>query len=53
MPNLATTLAEFSITDLRKEIAVTTRTMRHYEGNDLINPYRRVQTRVYSSAERT
>ncbi len=53
MPNLATTLAEFSITDLRKEFGVTTRTMRHYEEIGLINPSRRGQTRVYSSADRT
>ena len=31
MPDIAATLAEFSITDLRKEFGVTTRTMRHYE----------------------
>jgi DNA-binding transcriptional MerR regulator len=53
MPNLATTLAEFSITDLRKEFGVTTRTVRHYEEIGLINPSRRGQTRVYSSADRT
>tara|TARA_B110000967_G_scaffold34247_1_gene33022 strand:- start:510 stop:911 length:402 start_codon:yes stop_codon:yes gene_type:complete len=53
MPNLATTLAEFSITDLRKEFGVTTRTMRHYEEIGPINPSRRGQTRVYSSADRT
>ena len=53
MPNLATTLAEFSITDLRKEFGVTTRTVRLYEEIGLINPSRRGQTRVYSSADRT
>jgi DNA-binding transcriptional MerR regulator len=53
MPNLATTLAEFSITDLCKEFGVTTRTVRHYEEIGLINPSRRGQTRVYSSADRT
>ena len=53
MPNLATTLAEFSITDLRKEFGVTTRTMRHYEEIGLLSPSRRGQTRVYSSADRT
>ena len=53
MPNLATTLAEFSITDLRKEFGVTTRTMRHYEEIGLLIPSRRGQTRVYSSADRT
>jgi len=45
--------AEFSITDLRKEFGVTTRTVRHYEEIGLINPSRRGQTRVYSSADRT
>ncbi len=53
MPDIAATLAEFSITDLRKEFGVTTRTMRHYEEIGLINPSRRGQTRVYSSADRT
>ena len=53
MPSLATTPAEFSITDLRKEFGVTTRTVRHYEEIGLINPSRRGQTRVYSSADRT
>ena len=53
MPDVAATLAEFSITDLRKEFGVTTRTMRHYEEIGLINPSRRGQTRVYSSADRT
>ena len=53
MPDVAATLAEFSITDLRKEFGVTTRTVRHYEEIGLINPSRRGQTRVYSSADRT
>ena len=53
MPDVAATLAEFSITDLRKEFGVTTRTMRHYEEIGLLSPSRRGQTRVYSSADRT
>ena len=53
MPDVAATLAEFSITDLRKEFGVTTRTMRHYEEIGLLIPSRRGQTRVYSSADRT
>ncbi|MBT5795770.1 MAG: MerR family DNA-binding transcriptional regulator [Porticoccaceae bacterium] len=53
MPDIAATLAEFSITDLRKEFGVTTRTMRHYEEIGLLSPSRRGQTRVYSSADRT
>ena len=53
MPDVAATLAEFSITDLCKEFGVTTRTVRHYEEIGLINPSRRGQTRVYSSADRT
>ncbi len=53
MPDIVATLAEFSITDLRKEFGVTTRTMRHYEEIGLLSPSRRGQTRVYSSADRT
>tara|TARA_B110000259_G_scaffold140903_1_gene158690 strand:- start:1873 stop:2274 length:402 start_codon:yes stop_codon:yes gene_type:complete len=53
MPKPNNSLTEYSITYLRKEFGVTTRTMRHYEEIGLINPSRRGQTRVYSSADRT
>jgi len=53
MPDVAATLAEFSITDLCKEFEITTRTVRHYEEIGLISPSRRGQTRVYSPADRT
>jgi DNA-binding transcriptional MerR regulator len=53
MPKPNNSLTEYSITYLRKEFGVTTRTVRHYEEIGLINPSRRGQTRVYSSADRT
>lgn len=46
-------LTSFSITELCKEFEITTRTARHYEEIGLLNPTRRGQTRVYSSADRT
>ena len=46
------TMAEYSISQLSKELDVTTRTIRHYEEIDLLSPARRGQTRVYSAADR-
>ena len=42
----------YSIGELAREFDVTTRTIRFYEDQDLVNPARRGQTRVYSPADR-
>lgn len=42
----------YSITDLAREFAVTSRTIRFYEGEGLIHPERRGTTRLYSRADR-
>ena len=42
----------FSITDLAREFDVTTRTIRFYEGEGLIAPARRGQTRIFSARDR-
>ena len=43
---------EFSIGELAREFAVTTRTIRYYEDEGLLSPHRRGQTRVYRPRER-
>ncbi|MCC1496363.1 MerR family DNA-binding transcriptional regulator [Alcanivorax sp. 1008] len=43
----------WSIGDLAREFDVTTRTIRFYEDEGLLQPERRGQTRVYSAADRT
>jgi len=43
---------EYSIGDLAREFAVTTRTIRYYEDEALLAPARRGQTRVYGPRER-
>ncbi|WP_027848460.1 MerR family transcriptional regulator [Marinospirillum minutulum] len=42
----------FSISDLAKEFDVTTRTIRFYEQQGLLNPARQGQTRIYSPKDR-
>ena len=42
----------FGIGDLAREFAVTTRTIRFYEGEGLLNPARQGQNRIYSSRDR-
>ena len=42
----------YSIGELAREFDVTTRTIRFYEDQNLVNPARRGQTRVYSPADR-
>jgi len=42
-----------SITDLAQEFDVTTRAIRFYEDQGLLQPERQGQTRVYSQRERT
>lgn len=42
----------FTITDLAREFAVTSRTLRFYEDEGLLHPLRRGTTRVYSRGDR-
>jgi DNA-binding transcriptional MerR regulator len=44
--------ATFTITDLAQEFGVTTRTIRHYEAQGLLNPQRRGVVRVFSGRDR-
>jgi len=43
----------YTITDLAKELDLTTRTIRFYEDRGLLRPARRGQQRVYSRADKT
>lgn len=45
--------ALYTITDLTREFDVTTRTLRFYEQQGLIEPLRRGRRRLYGNAERT
>lgn len=42
----------FTITELTREFGVSTRTIRFYEDEGLINPVRRGRTRLFRQAER-
>ncbi len=42
----------FSIGELSREFDITTRTIRHYEDQALLQPQRRGQTRLYGARER-
>ncbi len=42
----------YSISDLTKEFGISTRTIRFYEDEGLINPLRRGRTRLFRNAER-
>lgn len=42
----------YSISELAREFDVTTRSMRFYEDQGLLNPERKGQTRIYSSRDR-
>jgi len=44
---------EYSISDLSREFDITTRTIRFYEDQDLLQPTRRGQQRVYTRSDRT
>ena len=44
--------ARYSITDLAKEFAVTTRTIRHYEEQGLLSPRREGAARIFSHRDR-
>lgn len=43
----------YSISDLSREFAITTRAIRFYEDKGLLSPERRGQARIYSSGDRT
>jgi DNA-binding transcriptional MerR regulator len=45
--------ATYSISELAKEFALTTRAIRFYEDEGLLAPKRRGQTRIYGERERT
>ena len=42
----------YTITDLAKEFQVTTRTIRHYEDEGLVQPLREGSARVYNNRDR-
>lgn len=42
----------YSISELSREFDVTTRTIRFYEDEGLLNPERRGQTRIYTARDR-
>jgi DNA-binding transcriptional MerR regulator len=44
---------DYSISELAKEFAVTTRTIRFYEDKGLLKPKRDGQKRIYSPADKT
>jgi len=48
----STTSAHYTITDLAKEFAVTTRTIRHYEEQGLLSPSREGTVRIFSHRDR-
>jgi DNA-binding transcriptional MerR regulator len=43
----------YSISDLAKEFAITTRTIRHYEDQGLLSPRRKGAVRIFSSRDRS
>lgn len=45
-------LKTYSISELAKEFDITTRTIRFYEQQGLVNPKREGQTRIYSPQDR-
>lgn len=49
---MPTMLRIFSITELAKEFGVTTRTIRHYEEQGLLNPAREGTSRIFSQRDR-
>ncbi|MCC7487658.1 MAG: MerR family DNA-binding transcriptional regulator [Burkholderiales bacterium] len=44
--------ATFSISDLAKEFGVTTRTIRYYEDQGLLNPAREGSSRIFTNRDR-
>src|SRR5687768_5108405 len=49
---MAQTTDTYTITDLAQEFGVTTRTIRHYEDEGLLNPARQGVSRVFSARDR-
>lgn len=49
---MSPTPTAYSISDLAREFGITTRAIRHYEAESLLQPTRRGQTRIYSPADR-
>lgn len=43
---------EYSISDLAKEFGITSRSIRHYEDENLITPMRRGVHRIYNNRDR-
>ena len=44
--------ATYTISDLAREFSVTTRTIRHYEHEGLVNPTRQGTARIFSARDR-
>jgi DNA-binding transcriptional MerR regulator len=49
---MSTTPPTFSITELAREFGVTTRTIRHYEEQGLLNPTREGTSRIFGHRDR-
>lgn len=49
---MSTTTRTYSITELAREFGVTTRTIRHYEEQGLLNPRREGTSRIFSNRDR-
>lgn len=52
MKNKTTDETTFSISELAREFDITTRSIRFYEDQGLLEPQRRGQTRVYNKGDR-
>lgn len=52
MPQRSDQAAAYTISDLAKEFALTTRAIRFYEDEGLITPHRRGRSRIYGERER-
>ena len=48
----STMAATYSISDLAREFKVTTRTIRHYEEQGLLNPVREGMNRIFNNRDR-
>jgi len=48
----STTVRTYTISELAKEFEVTTRTIRHYEEQGLLNPVREGANRIFSNRDR-
>jgi len=52
-PNAASAAARYTISDLAREFALTTRAIRFYEDEGLLSPLRQGRARIYTERERT